>query len=391
MDEQTETAPKKKNLFLRLLAFLVTLALVAGAVFLVANRDRLNLDSLKRWFTYRSLERSDSGQAESFSYSGSSTDLFAALGDDLLVCSAGGVRLYSGSGACYVEDSVLLDSPAAEVSGDTAAVWSVGGDAVYLYRDRSSSGSLTGLDGQLLSVRLNEAGWLAVTTRESGYKAVVTVYDDSLQKRVAFRLSSAFVSDAVVLEDCKSLAVVSMTQDAAAFESVLTVYDLPTGQSSGVDYDLTSTGAWSLGNNVILTVRQAASLWCVGDAGVSVWNGSEVYSWSCQDRYLKSYALADSFAAMLVGKYRAGSQAELVTVDAQGEPSAGRAINEQVLSLSAAGRYVAVLTADRLDIYTQDLDLYDSLEGTGGAKRVLLREDGTALLIGSGSAHLYVP
>jgi hypothetical protein len=52
---------------------------------------------------------------------------------------------------------------------------------------------------------------------------------------------------------------------------------------------------------------------------------------------------------------------------------------------------VAVLTADRLDIYTQNLDLYDSLEGTGGAKRVLLRDDGTALLIGSGSAHLYVP
>ena len=94
---------------------------------------------------------------------------------------------------------------------------------------------------------------------------------------------------------------------------------------------------------------------------------------------------------MLVGKYRAGSQAELYTVDAQGAPSAGLSINEQVLSLSAAGKYVAVLTADRLDIYTPSLDLYDTLEGTNGAKKVLMRDDGTALLIGSGSAHLYVP
>ena len=87
------TAPKKKNLFLRLLAFALTLALAAGAIFLVANRDKLNLDALKRWFTYRTLERSDTGLAESFPYSGSSSNVFASLNDNLLVCSAGGVRL----------------------------------------------------------------------------------------------------------------------------------------------------------------------------------------------------------------------------------------------------------------------------------------------------------
>lgn len=389
MDEHN--VPKKKNLFLRLLIFLVTLALVAGAVFLVANRDKLNLDSLKRWFTYRSLERSDSGQAESFSYSGSSTDVFAALGDDLLVCSGGGVRLYSGGGVCYVEDSVILENPAAEVCGSSAAVYSVGGSAVYLYRDRAQYGTLTDLEGPLLSVRLNSSGWLAVITRESGYKAVVTIYNDSLEKRMAFRLSSAFVTDAVVTEDCKSLVTVTIGQDGTAFESALSFYDLPTEQTSGVDYDLTPTSSLSLGNNVILNLKGGDSIWCVGDAGVSVWNGTDISSWSCEDKYLKSYALSDSFAAMLVGKYRAGSQAELYTVDAQGAPSAGLSINEQVLSLSAAGKYVAVLTADRLDIYTQSLDLYDTLEGTNGAKKVLMRDDGTALLIGSGTAHLYVP
>lgn len=389
MDEQN--VPKKKNLFLRFVAFLVTLALVAGAIFLVANRDKLNLDSLKRWFAYRSLERSDTGQAESFSYSGSSSNVFAALGDDLLVCSAGGVRLYSGGGVCYVEDTIMLENPAAEVCGNSAVVYSVGGNAVYLYRDRARYGALTDLDGTLLSVRLNASGWLAVITRESGYKAVITIYNDSLEKRMAFRLSSAFVTDAVVTQDCKSLAVVSIGQNGTAFESTLSLYTLPTGQDSGVDYDLTPDASFSLGNNVILNLKGRDSIWCVGDAGVSVWNGTDVNQWSCEDKYLKSYALSDSFAAMLVGKYRAGSQAELYTVDSQGTPSAGLSINEQVLSLSAAGRYVAVLTADRLDIYTQDLDLYNTLEGTGGARSVLMRDDGTALLIGSETAQLYVP
>ena len=59
--------PKKRpNRFVRFLAFLVTLALMVGAVALVANYDKLNFDFIKRWFSYRTLARNDSGQAESF-------------------------------------------------------------------------------------------------------------------------------------------------------------------------------------------------------------------------------------------------------------------------------------------------------------------------------------
>lgn len=389
MDEQK--APKKKNLLLRLLAFLVTLALVAGAVFLVAHRDKLNLDALKRYITYKSLELNDAGQAESFSYSGSATDVTAAVSDDLLVCSAGGIRLYSGSGVCYVEDAVILESPAAEVCGNMAAVYSVGGSEIYLYRNRTQWGVLSDLEGQILSVRLNSSGWVAVTARESGYKAVISIYNSDLTKLMSFRLSSSFAADAAVTQDCKSLAVVSIGQDGTSFESTLSLYTLPTGQESGINYELPLAGSHSLGNNVILNLHSSASIWCTGDSGVSVWDGKELHTWSCQDKYLKNCTVSDQLSAVLVGKYRAGSQAELYTINAKGEPSAGLAVNEQVLDLSAAGRYVAVLTADRLDIYTPELDLYARLEGTNGARGVLMRGDGTALLIGSGTAHLYVP
>ena len=53
MSEQQE---KKPNIFLRLLAFLVTLALVLGALAVVVYRDRLNLDALKRWLSFRKVE-----------------------------------------------------------------------------------------------------------------------------------------------------------------------------------------------------------------------------------------------------------------------------------------------------------------------------------------------
>ena len=389
MDENI--TPKKKNILFRLITFLITLALVAGAIFLVANRDKINLDSLKRYITYRSLARNDSGQTESFAYSGASGDVFAVVDDDLLVCSTGGIRLYSAGGVCYVEDAVILSAPVAEVCGRRAAVYSAGGNAIYLYRDRTRYGSLTDLEGELLSVRLNDEGWLAVTTRESGYKAVVTVYDDELVKRMSFRLSSAFVNDAVVTADCKSLAVITLAQNGVSFQSDLSVYSLSTGMTSGVDYDLTAEETVSLGNNVILNVRGGEVIRCVGDTGISAWSGGEIVTWSYPEECLKSIAFGEDFTAALVGKYQAGSQAELIAVDTQGVESQHISVNEQVLSMSAAGRYAAVLTADRLDIYTQDMTLYSTLNGTNGAKKAMVRSDGTVFLIGEGTARLYVP
>ncbi len=389
MNEQKPS--KLKNTIVRILAFLVTLVLVVLAVFLVANRDQLSLDAVKRYFAYRSLERSDSGQAESFDYSPSATDVFAAVENDLLVASAGGVRLYSGGGLCYIEEDMTLDRPAVHVCGDTAAVWSVGGDTVWLYRDRVRFGELSDLGGAILSVRLNPSGWLAVTTHGDGYKAIISVYDNELTLRMAFRLSASFTTDAVVTEDCKSLAVVSIGQEGASFQSTLSLYDIAGRQQSGVDYELTPSATFPLGNQMVLDAGVGRSVWCVGDTALSVLRNSDTELWGYQDQYLKNYAFSGEFAAVLLGKYRAGSQAELYTIDAQGVPSVGRVIGDQVLSLSASGKYVAVLTADRLDIYTQDLDTYATLEGTDGAQKVLMRSDGSALLIGSETAHLYVP
>lgn len=77
--------PKKRpNRFVRFLAFLVTLALMVGAVALVANYDKLNFDFIKRWFSYRTLARNDSGQAESFHFVGDSSNAFAVVDGDLL-------------------------------------------------------------------------------------------------------------------------------------------------------------------------------------------------------------------------------------------------------------------------------------------------------------------
>ena len=200
--------------------------------------------------------------------------------------------------------------------------------------------------------------------------------------------------DALVTEDGKYLATVTVSQSGASFTSSLDLYRLERTEEE-TEPDVSA----SLDGSVVLDLReQDGALWALGDTGVFAVSlaekslGERKGAYSYPDQYLKEFSLeGDGYAALLLGKYRAGTQAQLVVTDESGEVTGTLDIGEQVLSLSAAGRYIAVLTADRLDIYTSDLRLYDSLSGTQNAQKVLMRADGTAMLIGAKTARLYIP
>ena len=381
-------APKKKpNIFVRLLAFLVTLALLLGAVAAVVYRDRLNFDSIRRWFVYRSLEKSDSGQTESFQYDSAGKGGYSRVGDDLLVWSTAGVRLYSSGGVEYLNESLTLNRPVADTCGSAALIYDTGGNVLHTYEDRSTSFVLNTEQGhEILSARMGPGGSFAVTTREPGYKGVVTVYSSGGHPVVGIRISTRFVTDGLLSDDGKTVAVLTVGQNEDVFESGLDLYAL--------DGDV-PFASYSLGNNAILDLRaDGSAFWALGESSLSVAraDGSAAVHYDYAGRYLKDYALeGDGFSALLLGKYRAGSGAALVTVGADGQELASLDLEDQVLDLDASGRYVAVLTAAGLTLYTKDLQLYDALENTMGARSVVLRSDGTAFLVGGETARLYIP
>ncbi len=388
-----EKKTKKKNPLLRLSAFLVTVALVAGALSLVVFRDQLNMDALKRYISYRSLTRDSQGQAQSFPYDGGPNDSFANLDGSLLVAGDTGIRLYSPGGVLLSDESVSLSAPVVYANRRYAVVYDVGGLSLRLY---NGNGLLLSLEseGKLLSATVNSSGWLAVTHQKSGHKGAVTIFNGEQKKRMQFNFSSRFVMDALVAEDNSSVAVVSMGQSGSGFASYLSYYALDPSLEVGTHPDSAPLAECNLGSSVALSLRADGDRFRVlGDNSLSLCSasGERLARYDYSDRYLKEFSLeGSSFTALLLGKHRAGSAADLVVLDGNGQAAHTLSLNEQVLSLSAAGRYIGVLTADRLDIYTQDLTLYSTLEGTSGARRLLMREDGSAMLIGD-TAFLYLP
>lgn len=378
---------KRPSFVRRVAVSLTALAVVLCAVAAIAFRDRLSLSVIQRWLTYQTLVLSDSGHAERFFHGGSVNDSFTLLDNDLLVCSPNSLSLYSGSGTCYVSQSVQLSTPVVDSNGTLAVVYDAGGSELYVVGERELIYS-TRSDDPILSAHLNRNGQLTVVTQPSSYRGSVTVYSSAYEKLVQVNLSSAFVMDAALSDDGSTLAILTIGQQEGSFCSLLTYY---TVDASSGDRLYTPQHTVNLGRSVVLGLRhRAEQLWALGDLGLSLVNhAGELSALDWSDQYLKLYDLGgEGFALALLGTYRAGSQATLLAVDSAGQTSA-LPVNEQILSLSASGRRFAVLTADRLDIYRSDMTLLHSVPNSSGARTALLMQNGGAMLISADSA-LYV-
>ena len=379
--------PKKQNILLRLLALLLTAALVLGALALVVFRDELNLDALKRFLTYRSLETGETGQAAPFNHAGGDSASFAYLKDGILLASSNGANYYSVSGESYAQEVLAMEHPVLSANRACAVAYDAGGQALFVFRDRQEVFSLA-LDGDadLLSARVNEEGWLAVTAQASGYKGSVTAYNSAGSEVIQVNLSSTFTVDAAVSPDSRRLAVVTMGQSEGNFSSQLTLY--------AVDQEEPLFSV-SLGNTLVLDMDyESDAIWLLGESALYILDtqSQALSTYSFGRSYLKGCALGgDGFALVLLGRYRSGMANQALTIGPGGEVLASQDLSAQVLDFDAAGRYISLLTGSALSICTKDFSPYSTLTDTQDARYTALSDDGSALLADRQRAWLYLP
>ncbi len=388
--KQTATGPRPLpipvRVLVRLIAIIVTCVMVLGAVLFIVYRDTVTLDGVVRYFLYRNIERDEDGEAQDFTFSTDAADAYAMAGDDLVICATNSVQVYSLSGSQLLEESVQYTTPVALAEGDTAVVYDLGGnDLMVIQGEEVVFSYRTETNYAILGARLNENGYLTVIEEAAGYKAAVTVFDEGYDPVLKENLSSAYVMDALVSPDNGTLAIITIGQEDTSFASYLELYECATGEKL-VGLNLGSDTVLDLywTEDTIRIQTESGVLLVDGD-------GTLLNSWSDSTQYLQNFAINGlDFSVELMGKYKAGSMGQLMVIDENGDEYASRAIKEEVLSVSVAGRYIAVLTANRLMIFTRDLDEYASI-ANGGETTVLMRTDGSAMLIGGGNAHLYVP
>lgn len=375
--EKGRRRPHRLGLLAALL--LVVLAVVA----LTTMEDGRHFASLRRWLMYGE----NSSSAGRYSYANDSANRFGRLGDVLVLANSSQISLLGDDGSVIYDQAASLGSPSLSVGRSLAAVCDVGGSKLYVLSAAGLERELTAEGGLCYyAARMNAGDYLAVTEQKSGYKAAVTVYDPGGEKVFSFDSHDNYLSDALVMPDNKRVAVVSLEPQEGVFASRLLIYNLATAElesscliRDGLVLDLACQG------------RQVTTL-C--DTGLSMWNldGENLLWEDFGSLYLHGCAMGGKdFCALLLGRYQAGNVCRLTTWSAQGEAIASLELTEEVLDLSAAGDYLAVLFSDSLVIYTRDLQEYARLEDTGYAGHILLGEDGTCLVLSGTSAWRYLP
>ena len=387
-DGGEEAKPKKGKGLRQFLTFLLVLAAVLAVVLVAAWRDGTGFDALRRYFNYGKAEEV-SGTA-AYHYDASVRNRFAQLEDRLVVLSDTRLTVLSPGGEEVWSTTVSMASPALSAGGGRVAAYDVGGTELYVLDREGELLHLTAAEEEpFIAATLNDSGWLAVTEQKKGLKGSVCVYNDSMEQVFEFQARERFVTDAYVTDDNTHLAAVTLGQESSVFVSNVVMYDLtkPGEAEVAANYSVTDGLVAVIGQqgDRLVTVSDT----CLTYAGT---DGKIGASYTYSGLYLRGYALGgDGFAALLLNRYESGSVGRLVTVGPDGTELASLDVNREVLDISAAGRYLAVLYTDSLVIYNQDLQVYASLNGTDFATGVLLRPDGSALLLSSENAGLFLP
>ncbi|MBQ9392886.1 MAG: hypothetical protein IJU18_02680 [Oscillospiraceae bacterium] len=373
--------PKKKKWWI-----LILLAVLAvGAVLTAVLWDADSFDGLRRSILYARAEKDESGCARLYEYAADRSSTFAALEGSLLIASPNQIRLLGADGALRYEESICFHSCAVSSDGNWAAVYEVGGTDVYVLSGKGFAYHVAS-EGEIISAHVNGSGVLALTANGSGCKAAVTVYGADGEPVFAFRSADRFVMTAAPGRDGRTVTAVTLGQVDGVFSNRLVSY-----RTSGTD----PIGQLELTGGAVLELGAVGKSICaVAEDGLyfTTASGAEEGSFSFGGDSLRRCTMqGDGYAALLLGHYKSGSQCRLVTVDEAGRELATLEVNSDVLDLSAAGRYVAVLYSDHMTIYDRQLRECAVLQEVSAAKQVMVRSDGSALLAGMGSASLYLP
>ncbi len=363
------------------LAVVVVLGIVAAAVLWDAN----SFDGLRRSIIYAQAEKDETGCARLYYYENDATSRFAALDGSLVTVAANQIRVLDERSQVLYQTGVRFLHPDLVSGGGVAVAYDIGGTAMYAVDSKGLRWQRE-LEGELIAVTVNPHGYVTATYNKSGAKAAVTVWDSEGSEKFTFNSAQRFVMTAALSRDDRTLAAVTMGQEDGKFQSFLVLYHINSEKE---------VAAAPVAGGVAYALESMQKEFCaVTEQGLYLLDDSGELraSYSYGGQFLRRCVVGDGdWAALLLSRYKSGGYASLITVDDGGNELGGCDVDGEVLDISSAGRYLAVLFSDRLTIYDKYLTEVATLPDVSEARAVLMRSDGSAVLAGASGASLYLP
>lgn len=364
----------------RAVSFLALVIFAIGAVWL-----SLNLDTVGEFFAGTAIGNfltREKEAAEELRFDVYSDSVFAGIEGGLAVVSGSGMQLIGIEGETHDTQSVILQNPAVMAGGGRAVVWSVGSGDFYVLGKRDGIVRQK-TDENVINVSINKNDWVAVSAEESGYRGAVTVFNSKLKSVYKWYSGEGYLIGAALSDTNDRMAALTITGEG----SKISCFAL-SGQEQ--------KGSYISENAMLFDVAYLSSYRICAlaeDTAVFLDERAElISSYDFSDGYLKDYSMQGSgFLALVIGKYKTGSAASIVTLSTDGSVMGSIDIKREVLSISAAGKFLAVLYDDELIIYRSDLTEYARLDDVTNVRQVCASPDGSVIMLTNSGAVVYSP
>ena len=299
-----------------------------------------------------------------FYFSPGKDPVFADVSGGLACASGSGLQVYDRTGAQTVNELFMMESPAIMSKNGRGVAYDIGGRELRMFDGSQVIFRLTSED-PIISAEISESGRFAVCTGDSGYKGRVTVYSETGDELFRWYSGEGYVLSAALPASGNELAVLTVTERGSRIvrlhtddEEYLVSTELP-GELL-IDAAFTRKNAIAaIGETAFYVIKED------GDPVKTDFGG----------KYLRAYVLGEELNAAVLMDYRSGFAGQLTVFSDKGEETASCEVRD-LIALSSAGRYAAVLTNDSLTVYDSSLYRVGSYR-VSGFSDVIMRTDGT--------------
>ncbi len=296
-------------------------------------------------------------------------------------------RIYSSSGKQEFYRQVAMSTPVLKTGGKVNLIFDRGGTSYFVVNNRKETLNKT-VSLPIINAGVNKSGWCAIIGQESGYKSAITVLNDRQEEVYYAYFAKSYVTCAAVSGDGKYLVSGAVLQEEGTFLTRISLYDLSTPDPvQQIDLpDVTVLDLAFLDNGQLAVLTEESLLLYHREGGKLTLQEETGFG----SDYLRAYSLnGGNFACAVISRFKVGGQGRLILMDGSGAEATPLTIEEQVVSMSAAGTYIAVLTATDVQIYNKKLELVKSESQLTDVRQVLMRSDGSALLVSTNSVRVF--
>ena len=298
----------------------------------------------------------------------------------LVAATNGGVQLFSTEGASVAHELMSFKQPGVTAGEKAAAAYDIGAETLVV-TDLEGNISTIKPSGAIISARMNSAGWLAVVTEAPGYKAVVTVYDDTRKAVYAWYSGTSYVLTAALSDD-RTLAALCVDETGGSVSIFKLSDEDPVGVFSAPG-ELFADLCWvdnghlaAVSPSRVVLLNENGSM-----AGEYDFNGQNLYDYACE---------GSGFFVLCLSQYRSGSPTRLVTLSPKGEVLGDMDAPDGLESVSAHGKQVLALCGRQLIQYNQQLEeMLTADVGQTGVRQALLLQSGKCVLVFDYSAQAF--